>query len=214
MLPDASLLVAFILASVLVIVSPGPDTLYVAARSLGQGRGAGLIAACGICTGLVGHGTAAALGLSSLFAYAPLAYDVVRYAGVAYLLYLAYRAFTAGDEDGAHLPTGSPSDRRGWWRIYRQAALTNLLNPKVAIFFIAFLPQFVRPGGGHHALQILVLAALFIAMGFGYLVVLVMTLGRLGDWLRARPKFWQLQRWVMGSMLGGIAIWLAVPERR
>ena len=110
MLPDASLLAAFILASLAVIVAPGPDFMYVVARSIGQGRGAGLVAACGISTGLVGHGAAAALGLSSLFAHAPLAYELVRYLGVAYLLFLAYRAFTARDD--VHLPPALP-DRRG-----------------------------------------------------------------------------------------------------
>ncbi len=211
MLPDPSLLVAFVFASIVVIVSPGPDFMYVTARSIGQGWGAGLVAACGICTGLVGHAVAAALGLSSLFAHAPVAYEVVRYLGVAYLAYLAYRAFTADDEVCL---SAASSDRRGWWRIYRQAALTNLLNPKVAIFFIAFLPQLVRADGGRYALQVLLLAGLFIALGFVYLVAVVVAFGRLGDWLRARPQFWRLQRWVMGSTLGGLAVWLAVPERR
>ena len=103
---------------------------------------------------------------------------------------------------------------RGWWRVYRQAALTNLLNPKVALFFIAFLPQFVDARGGHAVAQIAMLAALFIVAGAVFLLALALAFGRIGDWLRARPGFWRVQRWIMGTTLGGLALWLALPQRR
>jgi len=103
---------------------------------------------------------------------------------------------------------------RGWWRVYRQAALTNLLNPKVALFFIAFLPQFVDARGGHAVAQIAMLAALFIVAGAVFLLALALAIGRIGDWLRARPGFWRVQRRIMGTTLGGLALWLALPQRR
>jgi threonine/homoserine/homoserine lactone efflux protein len=186
--------------------------LYVVSRSVGQGRRAGLVAVAGTSSGLVVHGMAAALGLSGLFLHAPLAYEILRYAGVAYLLYLAWRAFTA--RDIPELAGRGGAEPRGWWRVYRQAALTNLLNPKVALFFIAFLPQFVNPHAGHAPAQIAVLAALFIAAGVIFLLALALAFGRIGDWLRARPGFWWVQRWIMGTTLGGLALWLALPARR
>ena len=209
---DPSLFAAFLIASLVVIVAPGPDILYVAARSLGQGRTAGLVASCGTCSGLVVHGTAAAFGLSSLFAHAPLAYEVLRWLGVAYLAYLAWRAFTADDE--VVLPATSVGARRAWLRIYGQAMLTNLLNPKIVVFFIAFLPQFVAPQAAPYAMQVAVLVAVFTLLGFLFLAVLAVSIGRLGDRLRALPRVRRIQRWVMGSTLGSLAAWLAVSDRR
>jgi threonine/homoserine/homoserine lactone efflux protein len=212
MLPEPTLFVAFLLASLVVIVAPGPDVLYVVSRSIGQGRWAGIVAVAGTSSGLMVHATAAALGLSGLFLHAPLAYEVLRYAGVGYLLYLAWRAFTA--RDAPEFPQRKGAQGLGWGRVYRQAALTNLLNPKVALFFIAFLPQFVDAQGGHAFAQIILLAALFVAAGVVFLLALALTFGRIGDWLRTRPAFWRVQRWIMGTTLGGLALWLALPERR
>jgi threonine/homoserine/homoserine lactone efflux protein len=212
MLPDPALSAAFLIASLVVIVAPGPDVLYVVSRSIGQGRWAGIVAVAGTSSGLLVHASAAALGLSGLFLHAPLAYEVLRYAGVAYLLYLAWRAFTA--RDAPELPRREGAQAPVWWRVYRQAALTNLLNPKVALFFIAFLPQFVDAQGSHAFAQITLLAALFVVAGAVFLLVLALAFGRIGDWLRARPGFWRAQRWIMGTTLGGLALWLALPERR
>ena len=209
---DPALFAAFLVASAVVIVAPGPDILYVAARSLGQGRAAGLVASCGTCTGLVLHGTAAALGLSSLFAHAPLAYEVLRWLGVAYLAYLAWRALTARDDVAP--PAAHGGARHGWARIYGQAMLTNLLNPKIVVFFIAFLPQFVAPRAAPYAVQIAVLVAVFTLLGFLFLALLAVSVGRLGDRLRTLPRFQRVQRWVMGTTLGGLAAWLAVSGRR
>lgn len=210
-LPDPTLLLAFAVASILLIVAPGPDTLYVAGRSMAQGRGAGLVAALGISTGLVVHSLAVAFGLASLVAYVPYAYDAVRYAGAAYILYLAWRAlsdFTPDAGIAARLRLAPLA------RVYREAVITNVLNPKVAIFFVAFLPQFANPDKGNLTAQILTLATLFICAGFAYLACIALSLGALGEWLRGRPAFWRVQRWLMGGTLGAMAIWLAWPERR
>jgi threonine/homoserine/homoserine lactone efflux protein len=212
MIFDAPTFVAFALASLVVILTPGPDLLYIMSRSVGQGRVAGVVAACGTASGLAVHATAAALGLSSIFAYSPLAYDLIRYVGVAYLLYLAYRAFAARDEPAAaRIAAGRQPDLA---RVFRQATVTNLLNPKVALFFIAFLPQFADPRQGSVALQILVLGAFYIVAGFAFCVAVALAFGAAGDWLLRRPAFRRAQRWLMGTVLGGLALWLALPERR
>jgi threonine/homoserine/homoserine lactone efflux protein len=211
MLPDTPLLIAFAIASLAVILSPGPDTLYVLSRSVGEGRLSGIVASLGISAGLCVHVVAAALGLSKLFDYAPVAFDVLRWAGVAYLLYLAWRAFT-GEATPLTVPAGA--ERKQLRRAFGEAALTNLLNPKIIVFCIAFLPQFTNPERGDVALQITALGGLFILAGFCWLGSLALAFGYFGDWLRRSVRFWRWQRWFMGTSLGGIALWLALPARR
>ena len=211
MLPEPPLLLAFVVASLAVIISPGPDTFYVLSRSVGEGRLSGIVATLGISAGLMVHVSAAALGLSKLFAHAPLAYDALRWIGAAYLLYLAWCAFAASNTT---LAPGANGERKRLSRAFGEAALTNLLNPKVAVFFIAFFPQFVDPARGDMAAQVLTLGALFGGGGVLWLVTLAYTFGYFGDWLRRSTRFWRWQRWFMGTSLGGLAIWLALPERR
>ncbi len=211
MLPETPLLVAFTVAALAVILSPGPDTIYVLTRSVGEGRLSGIVASLGISAGLCVHVGAAALGLSKLFDYAPAAYDVLRWAGVLYLLYLAWSAFTSGDTPFA-IPAGAGRKRLA--RAFGEAALTNILNPKVAVFFIAFFPQFVAPAHGEVAAQVLTLGGLFMIAGFAWLAALALTFGYLGDWLKRSMRFWRWQRWIMAASLGGLAIWLALPSRR
>jgi threonine/homoserine/homoserine lactone efflux protein len=210
-LPDTALLIAFTVASLAVILSPGPDTIYVLTRSVGEGKLSGIVASLGISAGLCVHIGAATLGLSKLFEHAPLAYDVLRYAGVLYLLYLAWRAFTSGDTPFA-VPAGA--ERKHLARAFGEAMLTNVLNPKVAVFFIAFFPQFADPARGAVALQFILLGALFMLAGFAWLAALALTFGTFGDWLKRSVGFWRWQRWIMGSSLGGLAVWLALPDRR
>jgi threonine/homoserine/homoserine lactone efflux protein len=211
MLPETPLLIAFVVAALAVILSPGPDTIYVLTRSVGEGRLSGIVATLGISAGLCVHIGAAALGLSKLFDYAPVAYDVLRWAGVLYLLYLAWRAFSTGDTPFA---VTAGTERKRLARAFGEAALTNVLNPKVAVFFIAFFPQFADPARGDVALQILALGGLFMLAGFAWLAALALTFGYLGDWLKRSVRFWRWQRWIMGTSLGGLAIWLALPSRR
>lgn len=208
---DPVLLGAFIVASALVIVTPGPDLVFVAAQSIARGRRAGMIAALGTCSGLLVHSTAAVLGLSSLLALAPLAFEVVRWTGVAYLAWLAIQALRS---DGGPVAGPAAGGRGRATTIWRQAALTNVLNPKVAIFFIAFLPQFTSAAHGPAAVQMAILAGLFVVLGLAFLVVFASTCARFGDVLRGRPSFARAQRWLMSSMFGGLAIWLAAGERR
>lgn len=210
MLPDLPVLAIFLSAVLALALTPGPDMLYVASRSLGQGRAAGVLSAFGVIAGTFVHLGAAAVGLSELFRYSPLAYDAVRAAGAAFLLYLAWRVLKGGDD------LGTPAARRlaGPATVFLQGVLTNLLNPKVALFYLSFLPQFVDPARGSVALQILVLGSMLNGFGLAVKLSVALSAGRLGDWLRAHPRFQSAQRWVTASILAGLALRIALPERR
>lgn len=212
-MPDATLLAAFLFASLVVAVTPGPDLAFVGAQSVARGRTAGLIASLGTSSGLVVHASAATLGISSLFLYAPLAFEVVRWSGVAYLAWLAVRTIR-GRDDPLSTASGRPVGTVPPGTIYRQALLTNVLNPKVAVFFIAYLPQFARAGEVPIPLQIAILGMVFILQGLVVLIAFVLLCARFGDLLRGRPRFLRLQRWFLGTVFGGLAVWLALAERR
>lgn len=152
-------LTGFFMISCLLGLAPGPDNLYVLTQSALRGRSAGLAVTLGLCTGLVGHTAAVVLGLAALLAASPQALFLLRVCGAAYLLWLAWQAFrTTVAENGA-----ATGDHPGGWHLYRRGILMNISNPKVSIFFLAFLPQFVQPGRGPAAAQLALLGGLFIA---------------------------------------------------
>ena len=210
LLPESSVLFVFLVAVVALTVTPGPDMLYVASRSLGQGRIAGVLSAVGVISGTFIHLAAAAVGLSQLFRYSPLAYDILRYAGAAFLLYLAWRALSGGDDLGA----ARGRKPAGPGKIFLQGLLTNVLNPKVALFYISFLPQFVDPERGSVALQILILGSILNGLGLVVKLTVALTAGGLGDWMRAHPRLRKVQAWVTASILAALALRIALPERR
>jgi threonine/homoserine/homoserine lactone efflux protein len=156
-MPDAHSLLLFILAGLALNVTPGPDMLYIVARSSTEGRRAGIVSALGVAAGTLVHIAALTLGLAAVLGSVPLAYDTVRLAGAGYLIYLGVRALL-------HTPVSSAEitiERASLWAIFRQGVVTNVLNPKVALFFLAFLPQFVDPSRGAPALQMAVLGLIF-----------------------------------------------------
>ena len=156
-MPDAHSLLLFILAGLALNFTPGPDMLYIVARSSTEGRRAGIVSALGIAAGTLVHIAALTLGLAAVLRSVPLAYDIVRLAGAGYLIYLGVRALL-------HTPVSSADvtiERASLWGIFQQGVVTNVLNPKVALFFLAFLPQFVDPSRGAPALQMAVLGLIF-----------------------------------------------------
>ncbi len=155
---DTQTIVLFSAASLALAVTPGPDMILVAARSAAQGRLAGLVTQFGVSAGSALHAVILALGLSQLFLAIPYAYDLVRYLGAAYLLFLAWQAFTGSDSFSTQ---SSPDKRLSMSVIFRHGFFSNLLNPKVALFYLALFPQFLEPESGSVAVQILVLATLF-----------------------------------------------------
>jgi len=198
--PDPSRLALFTGAALLLLVVPGPAVLYVVTQSVSHGRRAGLASVAGITTGTIVHVAAATIGLSALLASSAVAFDVVKYLGAAYLIVVGIRRL-AGLERPA--PMGDRRERN-LGRLYRQGIVVNVLNPKTALFFLAFLPQFVEPSRGAAWAQILLLGLLFAFLGFLSDSVWAFVAGTLGDRLRRSIRFPQLQRYVSGSVFVGL----------
>jgi threonine/homoserine/homoserine lactone efflux protein len=203
MLIAPSSLVLFMTGAMLLLLVPGPAVLYITSRSIGLGRAAGLVSAMGIAVGTLFHVAAATLGLSALLVSSASAFQFVKYAGAAYLIYLGIRTLRGGD--AANL---DPSrERLSLRHVFGQGVLVNLLNPKTALFFLAFLPQFVDPARGHATLQIFELGVLFALMGWMSDSVWALLAGTFGAHLRGNVCLRSAQRKVSGGAL--IALGLA-----
>ena len=161
-MPDPSRLALFVGAALLLLVVPGPSVLYIVTQSVSHGRRAGIVSVAGITTGTLVHIAAATVGLSALLASSALAFDVVKYLGAAYLIAVGIRRLAGWERESGE----RARDTRDLGRLYRQGIVVNTLNPKTALFFLAFLPQFVDPGRGTPWLQILALGLLFATLGF------------------------------------------------
>jgi threonine/homoserine/homoserine lactone efflux protein len=209
-MPDLHSLLIFIGAGLLLNITPGPDVLYIVGRSLSQGRAAGVISSLGISTGCLFHVTTAALGLSAVMLTVPAAFDVVRYAGAAYLVWLGINALRSSSSAVAFkaLERTSPAT------IFRQGALTNILNPKVALFFLAFLPQFTDPARGPIALQILWLGLIFIFNSTFVCVGYAVAAAWLGDWLKTRRNVATRLGQVTGLLYIALGLRLVWLDRR
>jgi len=207
---ELSELLLFATAGLLLNITPGPDMIYCATRSVGQGKAAGVVSALGVGAGALLHMTMAALGLSAVLMYSATAFQIVKLAGAVYLVYLGVRMILNGRNTGTlkKLPDS------GLWRIFRQGAVTNILNPKVALFFLSFLPQFAHPEKGSVALQIIVLGLIFNFTGTTVNVIVGLLFGYIGGWLEGKPAFWKAQRWVSGSVIAALGTSLALSDRR
>ena len=206
LLPPSGDLVLFFTAAAVLIVIPGPAVLYIVARSIDQGRNAGLTSAAGIATGGLVHVMAASLGLSALIVSSAIAYSAIKYLGAAYLFYLGIKKFREQPID-ADVKHADPIPLR---RVFSQGALVNILNPKTAIFFFAFLPQFVDPAHGSVARQFLVLGLIFTVMGFFSDSMWALTAGSAANWLRGNRGFLRNQRYVAGTVYMGLGLATAV----
>jgi threonine/homoserine/homoserine lactone efflux protein len=207
---DLTSLALFMTATLALNLAPGPDMLYVSTRSLTQGRRAGVISALGIAAGSVVHTVAIASGLAALLHAVPLAYDIVRFAGAAYLIWLGVQAL----RNKAGPVSGKPLDRASEWTIFRQGAVTNVLNPKVALFFLAFLPQFVDPQHGSVALQIVVLGCLFNCSGTLVNIAVAYLAASAGRWLGTSGSAGKIFQWLTASVFIGLGLRLALGERK
>ncbi|GAA5212076.1 LysE family translocator [Streptomyces thinghirensis] len=206
---DMTLYAAFLVAAFALCITPGPDMMFIVAMGGRGGPTAGVMAAFGVACAMLVHAVAAALGLSALFTTLPTLYHVLRWAGAAYLLYLAVKAFrdrsVPGGDDAA--PRGAGM-RRAFW----QGAITNLLNPKVILFNVAFLPQFVDPSLGHVPGQLLLLGGTLVVMGFLWDGFVGLLSGRLAGLLRRSAR---VNRWlniVSGTVFTGLAVRLVVAS--
>ena len=189
---------------------PGPAVLFIVARSIEQGRGAGLVSMLGVQVGALVHVAAAALGISALLVQSALAFSVVKYAGAAYLVYLGLRRVLARERLGI----GGERMPRARGRLFREGIVVNVLNPKAALFFLAFLPQFVDPDAGAVALQVTALGLFFIALAVVSDGMYALAAGAAAEWLRGSARFVRAERWVSGSVLVGLGLTTAVSGSR
>ncbi|MDQ3654645.1 MAG: LysE family translocator [Chloroflexota bacterium] len=207
-MPSPSTLAVFLLAGVVLVVVPGPNIVYIVTRGAHQGRVAGLVSALGVEVGTLVHAAAAALGLSALLASSATAFTAVKYAGAAYLIWLGVRTLLAKDAVD-HLIAPPPASRCA---IFWQGVTVNVLNPKTALFFLAFLPQFVDPTRGSAGLQILILGVLLTALGLASDCVYALLAGGVGGILKRSARFRAGERWVVGTTYLGLGAATAVAD--
>jgi len=205
-MPEWSTLILFAAAVVVLVYTPGPNTLYIVARSVQQGRRAGILSSLGVEVGTLAHITAAALGLSALLMSSALAFSVVKYAGAAYLIYLGVKTLLTREK----LVKTESVEETGMFRTFSQAVVLNVLNPKTAMFFLAFLPQFIDPKRGAVVTQVFILGAIVVVIGFTSGSFYSLLSGSLGNLLRNNLKFFRAQRYFAGSVYIGLGLTTAL----
>jgi threonine/homoserine/homoserine lactone efflux protein len=209
-MPDMATLILFATACVALTATPGPDMLLIASRSVSQGRQSGFVTLAGIQVGTYVHAAAAALGLSQLFLLVPVAYDIVRWAGAAYLLYLAW---TTWRSSASAVEAERITDPTPLALIFRQGLVTNLLNPKMALFVLALFPQFVNTNAGSVGLQIMLLATVLNAIGLIVNGAVILAVGHTRKYLTGGGRFAHMPRYFLSAVFAGLAFRLAVASR-
>ena len=204
-MPDIAL---FLAASALLAIAPGPDVIYVLTRVIAQGPKAGIAAALGFASGCIFHTLLAALGIAALIRSSDVAFDLVRYAGAAYLVWIGIQALrhrSAFSIEGA-------SDRKALWTIYKQSVVGNMLNPKVTLFFLAFLPQFVNTAAGHVEWQMALLGVLFMLVTIVVFGAVAIFSGWIGAWVRRKPAIGERLNVFAGITFIALGIRVALPD--
>lgn len=210
-MPDAANLLAFGLISLGMALTPGPNMIYLISRSISQGWSAGLISLGGVVLGFVFYMVCASFGITAFLMAVPFAYDVLRLAGAAYLALLAWQAVKPGAESPfamRELPAHHPS------QLFGMGFLTNLLNPKIAVMYLSLLPQFIDTSAGNILGQSLFLGTTQIVVSVSVNCLIVIAAGSVASFLASRPNWALIQRWLMGTVLGGLAVRMATDSRR
>lgn len=208
MIPVETLL-TFFTAAIILALAPGPDNIFVLTQSALRGRIAGLAVMFGLCTGLIVHSGAVAMGIAVIFQTSAVAFTVLKFFGAAYLLYLAWHAFRASDVKMANKTAGDTN----YWKLYRRGIIMNITNPKVSIFFLAFLPQFADPSRGSIALQILLLGGLFIVATILIFGAIALLAGTLGQWLNQSDHAQKVLNRIAACVFIGLALKLATTQQ-
>ena len=206
---DPQTVLIFFSTSILLALSPGPDNLFVMTQAAQQGRKAGLLVTLGLCTGLLFHTTAVTFGLAALFKASALAFTVLKFSGAGYLLYLAWQAFRAGTITGATAAV----DQLNSTALYRRGIIMNITNPKVSIFFLAFLPQFADPAKGSLSAQILLLGGIFIIATIIIFGAISLLAGVFGEHFRKSAFAQKLLNRAAAAIFAGLALKLALAQR-
>ncbi|QDO96690.1 LysE family translocator [Ferrovibrio terrae] len=210
---DLATLLTFTLAAFALAATPGPDMLLIMTRSVAQGRMAGFITLAGISLGCYFHAIIAGLSLSGVLLLAPVMFEIIRWAGAAYLLYLAMQAFRGAGGFQAPAAKDGMAPRIALGVLFRQGLLTNILNPKVALFFLALFPQFMQPDPDTAVAQALILASVLNVAGGLVNGGIIMAAGRLGEFLSSRPAFVRWQNRLLGGVFAALALRLAFDRR-
>ncbi|WP_319462048.1 LysE family translocator [Micromonospora sp. RTP1Z1] len=204
-------LVGIALVALGLVLTPGPNMVYLVSRSVTQGRRAGLTSLLGVAVGFLVYLAAAVAGIATVFVLVPPLYAAVKLAGAAYLLWLAWRTVRPGGRS-AFTPAPLPPDRPR--RLFTMGLVTNLLNPKIAILYVSLLPQFIDPARGHVATQSLLLGLTQIVIALTVNALIVLTAGSIAASFARRPSWLRVQRWVMGTVLAGLAVRIAADRSR
>lgn len=210
MLPLNDLLL-FGLASLVMVLSPGPNMIYLISRSLSQGREAGIISLFGVIGGFLFHILMVSFGLTAIFFAVPYAFIIVKFLGVAYLLYLAYKTVTSKNkifDADQNLKKDKPL------KLFNIGLLTNILNPKMAIFYLSFFPQFIKPAYGSILGQSFQLGITQIIISFAVNFLIVISAARLAGWFSKKPIWLRIQKWFMASVLTGLAVKMALTKAK
>lgn len=211
MLPLHDLLL-FAGASLLLVLTPGPNMLYLISRSICQGRTAGVTSLAGVVLGFFVHMLAASLGLTALFMAVPLAFELLKWAGAAYLLWMAWQAVRpGGGSPFDHTTTLPPESPR---KLFAMGLFTSILNPKVAIFYLSIFPQFVSTDHGSVFWQSMTLGLIQISTSFAVNLLITLFAAQIALWFSSNPHWLRAQKWVMGTVLAGLAVRLALEQRR
>lgn len=204
----ATTLLYFLGASIALSLAPGPDNIFVITQGIARGRKAAIVTALGMCSGVSVHTTAAAFGISALFYSSMVAFNTVKYAGAAYLLYLAYK--TLRERSAIRL---AQADDRPGSALFKRGFIMNVLNPKVAMFFLAFLPQFVSPTASHFALQMLLLGFIFMLQALVIFCLIGYFSGSIGNLILTRPRIGKYFDFLTAGVFASLGIRLALAER-
>lgn len=211
MIPFHDLLI-FALAALVLIITPGPNMIYLISRSITQGKKAGLISLAGVITGFIFHIVLASAGLTAILFAVPLAYTILKITGVSYLLYLACQAIGPNSRNVFEIKNNLQPDKPG--KLFSIGFLTNVLNPKVAIFYVSFFPQFIKPIYGSIMTQSLQLGATHIILCFCVHSIIVMTASKAASFFAGKPSWIKWQKWFMASVLAGLAVKIAFTKAK
>ena len=210
-MPHMSSLLAFALVSLGIVLTPGPNMIYLVSRSITQGPAAGIVSLGGVALGFLFYMLCAAFGITALLMAIPYAYDALRLAGAAYLLWLAWQAMKPGGRSPFQvrkLAVDSPQ------KLFAMGLVTNLLNPKIAMLYLALLPQFIDPAQGSVLVQSLVLGSIQTTISVSVNAVIALSAGAITLFLSTRPSWLLIQRYLMGTVLAGLAVRMALETRR
>jgi threonine/homoserine/homoserine lactone efflux protein len=201
----------FFIASLLLNLAPGNDMIYVASRSISQGIKAGIISALGVFIGCFVHILAAVFGLSIIISKSAFLFELIKFLGAGYLIYLGIKALITKSDFNKDITTLAPINK---WKLLKQGIITNALNPKVALFFLSFLPQFIQPGSPLYKAQLFFLGLWFDLQGTFVLIIVAYLLGKTGNFIKNNQKFWRIQEKITGIILIGLGIKVALSSKK